>query len=180
MNATDIDNIAEREALAIAKLAAYQDDDPPQDRRVSIGRLIQLASTTGAEPAPHPRYARQTFVRWWSCQCATFAAGRIAPSPRIDFATHADLARRLARSKARQAKLHAMSRMSPRRLVTVPQASEVTGLSCRQIQRLILTGRIPARLDKHGIPGVRGPGKGTYHVRLGDVREYLAHRLHAA
>jgi len=178
--AASIDASAEREALALSRFYIITESPTPIDPRVELARQIETAMYLGIKPRPTPRYPRQKFIKWWESLCEAIERGQPVPKRSIELPlTLDDRNRRQAKRRKRVAKLQAISRLSPRKPITLAEASNLTAISLRRLQRLAQLGRIPAK--KRFVPTRKNmPGRGQFMTTVGDVRRYLATRCAAA
>jgi hypothetical protein len=170
-----LDAAAEREAASIAALSAMTDTDVPQDRRVVLGRMVQMAMEMGLKPKARPRYPRAKVTQWWEGVCASLKAGTIPKLDRELPLTSFDR-ERLARRRKMLGECRALSAISDRTYLTIPEAAKLSGLAARTLQRHCQEGRIKCqrRFNRHA-SGT--PGKGTFYVNAGSIRQYLSRRF---
>lgn len=179
-SASTIDESAEREALALSRFCTLTEAPEPTDPRIELARQIETAMYLGIKPRPHPRYPRQKFIRTWVQICEAIEKGQPVPKRAVELPlTIDDRNRRAAKREKRQAKLQAISRLSPCKAITLSEASNLTAISLRRLQRLAQLGRIPAR-KRFVATRKNMPGRGQFVTTVGDVRRYLATRCTAA
>jgi hypothetical protein len=169
------DAAAEREAIAVSRLCAMTDTDVPQDRRVVLGRMVSIAKELGIKPARKPRYPRAKVTQWWEGVCASLKAGTIPKLDRELPLTSIDR-ERLARRRKMLGECRALSAISDRTYLTIPEAAKLSGLAARTLQRHCQEGRLKCerRFNRHA-SGT--PGKGTLYVQAGSIRQYLSRRF---
>lgn len=170
------DAAAERECLAIARLAEMTDADVPQGRRVSLGRMVQLAAEKGVKPKAKPRYPRLQITKWWIGTLDSFAAGIVPKYDRELPLSFSDKARRHARRTMLAECAATLATVSPAKWLDMPTASRLSGLSVRRLQKLAQDGKLLA--ERRFISTSKScPGKGTWFIRARDLRAHCSKRF---
>ena len=158
--ATNIDESAEREAMALSRFCTLTDAPAPTDPRVELARQIETAMYLGIKPRPHPRYPRQKFIRWWESFCEAIERGQ--PIQRRATELPLTLDDRNRRQAKRRKRVDAFTRLAAQpanQTLSMSEAAQLAGYSKRVLQRAAQQGKLTAR--KAFIPRARNmPGRG--------------------
>lgn|GEM_PF-6669264 len=172
-----LDDAAEREAKALARFAIIADAPTISDRRIELGRQIELAKRLGIKPTPHPRYPRLKVTRRWEQICRAVQSRQ--PIRPTDFPlTVFDRERRAAKRANRLEAMKRLLALSDNRSLTMDEAAQLAGYSKRVLQRAAQQGKLAAhkafiRREKNM------PGRGEYQLTIADLRQFLTSRTAA-
>jgi len=175
---TSLDDAAEREAIALARFAIIADVPTEPDRRIELGRQMELAKRLGIKPCPHPRYPRLKVIRRWEKICRAVQLRQPIRRPTELPLTVFDRERRAAKRANRLEAMKRLLALSENRSLSMSEAAQLAGYSKRVLQRAAQQGKLEAR--KAFIRREKNmPGRGEYQLTIADLRQFLTSRTAA-
>jgi len=177
MNTHDsIDASAEREALAIERLAELLGTSVPQTRLQQVRGAAIAATALGLPEVQKPTYARHASYR---AHAKITDANRtlLCFGPRCKYPRENTDAARIAKFRRRLEKLRELNTIPASKWIGISAAAKLSALGERTLQRACLSGTVAAHRD-YTPTKTNGVGdRGRYLIQVRDVRRLLELKL---